>query len=110
MTWACVLPGQRWRRMRDSNSRGVAPNTLSKCAPHRSRQAGTVRDLGGTLMMCPAERPRTQVNETANETAIWAGIFAQGLWTLYVLRRKAGALLSRMKAPPPYAGRATGGA
>jgi hypothetical protein len=24
---------QAWRRMRDSNSRGVAPNTLSKRAP-----------------------------------------------------------------------------
>ena len=46
MTWACVLPGQRWRRMRDSNSRGAAPNTLSKCAPQRSSQAVSVRDLG----------------------------------------------------------------
>ena len=27
--------------MRDSNSRGVAPNTLSKHAPQCSRQAGT---------------------------------------------------------------------
>jgi hypothetical protein len=29
----CVAPGQSWRRMRDSNSRGVATNTLSKRAP-----------------------------------------------------------------------------
>jgi hypothetical protein len=36
MTWACVLPGQRWRRMRDSNSRGVAPNTLSNNVGQRS--------------------------------------------------------------------------
>ena len=28
----CDLP-ESWRRMRDSNSRGVAPNTLSKRAP-----------------------------------------------------------------------------
>ena len=27
------MAGQRWRRMRDSNSRGVATNTLSKRAP-----------------------------------------------------------------------------
>src|SRR5215831_15659317 len=36
MTWACALPGQRSRRMRDSNSRGVAPNTLSNNAGQRS--------------------------------------------------------------------------
>jgi hypothetical protein len=28
-----IAPGHRWRRMGDSNSRGVAPNTLSKRAP-----------------------------------------------------------------------------
>jgi hypothetical protein len=31
-----VLAGQQWRRMRDSNSRGVAPNTLSNHADQRS--------------------------------------------------------------------------
>ena len=31
--------------MRDSNSRGVAPNTLSKCAPQRSCQAGAAGSL-----------------------------------------------------------------
>ena len=35
----------RWRRMRDSNSRGVAPNTLSNTADRRSPAAGTVRDV-----------------------------------------------------------------
>jgi hypothetical protein len=28
-----VLAGQDWQRTRDSNPRGVAPNTLSKRAP-----------------------------------------------------------------------------
>ena len=40
-----VVPGQRSRRMRDSNSRGVAPNTLSKSAAVRSAMSTTVRDL-----------------------------------------------------------------
>jgi hypothetical protein len=33
------------RRMRDSNPRGVAPNTLSNGAQHRPEQAATVHDL-----------------------------------------------------------------
>ena len=57
-----------WRRMRDSNSRGVAPNTLSKYAPEHSCQAGVVRDLGGLQLVGLGGRPRTQANETANET------------------------------------------
>src|SRR5215471_12852520 len=69
MTWACVLPGQRWRRMRDSNSRGVAPNTLSNNAPQRSCQAGAVRDLGGPWPLGLGGRSRIPANETANETA-----------------------------------------
>jgi hypothetical protein len=36
-----------WRRMRDSNSRGVAPNTLSNTAGRCSPGFATVRDLGG---------------------------------------------------------------
>ena len=56
------------RRMRDSNSRGVAPNTLSKCAPHGSRPSATVRDLGFRFLVCAPEHPRTQANETTNET------------------------------------------
>jgi len=43
--WLGVLPGQRWRRMRDSNSRGVAPNTLSNNAHQRSPASATVREL-----------------------------------------------------------------
>src|SRR5215471_6178362 len=68
MTWACLLPGQRRRRMRDSNSRGVAPNTLSKYAPWRSGPAGPVRDLGTVLARGLRGRPRTRANETTNET------------------------------------------
>jgi hypothetical protein len=48
----CVLPGQRWRRMRDSNSRGVAPNTLSNNADQRSPAVATVR---GVLIGVPAD-------------------------------------------------------
>jgi hypothetical protein len=46
---ACTvrLRRSRWRRMRDSNSRGVAPNTLSNNAHQRSPMAATVRDLPG---------------------------------------------------------------
>ena len=43
--WVRVLPVQRWRRMRDSNSRGLAPNTLSNNAGQRSRRFAAVRDL-----------------------------------------------------------------
>src|SRR5215470_6421260 len=63
-----VLPGQGERRMRDSNSRGVAPNTLSKCAPQRSCQAGTVRDLRSELAVGTGEPRCTQADETTNET------------------------------------------
>ena len=52
-----VLPAQRWRRMRDSNSRGVAPNTLSKSAPARSCPAGNVRELVPAAIV---GHPRTQ--------------------------------------------------
>ena len=50
-----VLAGQPPRRMRDSNSRGVAPNTLSKYAPEHSCQAGVVRDLGGLQLAGSAD-------------------------------------------------------
>jgi hypothetical protein len=40
-----IVPGQLWRRMGDSNSRGVAPNTLSNNAGQRSPQSATIRDL-----------------------------------------------------------------
>jgi hypothetical protein len=35
-----------WRRMRDSNSRGVAPNTVSNNVGQRSPAFTTVRDVG----------------------------------------------------------------
>jgi len=44
-------------------------NTLSKCAPHGSRPSGVVRDLGSRLLMGTAEHPRTQADETTDETA-----------------------------------------
>jgi hypothetical protein len=54
--------------MRDSNPRGVAPNTLSKCASRYSRQAGTVRDLRPRLAVGVGGPQRTQANETTHET------------------------------------------
>jgi hypothetical protein len=68
-----------WRRMRDSNSRGLAPNTLSKYAPQRSGQAGVVRDLGGLQLVGLGGRPRTQANETANETGRLGGLILASL-------------------------------
>src|SRR5262249_59276905 len=62
-----------WRRMRDSNSRGVAPNTLSNNAPQRSCRAGAVRDLGGPWPLGLGGRPRLPANETTNETAAEIG-------------------------------------
>src|SRR5215471_13275005 len=59
--------------MRDSNSRGVAPNTLSNNAPQRSFQAGAVRDLGGPWPLGLVGRPRIPANETTNETAAESG-------------------------------------
>ena len=46
--------------MRDSNSRGVAPNMLSKCVHQRPPQAGTVRDVRLSIPPDRAGRPRTQ--------------------------------------------------
>ena len=41
----CCRAWSQERRMRDSNSRGVAPNTLSKSVGVRSRQVSAVCDL-----------------------------------------------------------------
>jgi len=54
--------------MRDSNSRGVAPNTLSNNAGQRSPASATVRELRKHDQANIAERPRTGVNETETET------------------------------------------
>src|SRR5215471_17992645 len=59
--------------MRDSNSRGVAPNTLSNNAPQRSYQAGAVRDLGRPWPLGLGGRARIPANETTNETAAESG-------------------------------------
>jgi hypothetical protein len=54
-----VFPGQRWRRMRDSNSRGVATNTLSKSVGVSPWPVTEVRDLGHLSRSVYAERLRT---------------------------------------------------
>jgi hypothetical protein len=69
--------------MRDSNSRGVAPNTLSNSAAWRSPAFTTVRGLREHERVTTGERRRTGVNETKTETGptglAWpAGIRAAG--------------------------------
>jgi hypothetical protein len=59
------------RRMRDSNSRGVAPNTLSNNAARRSPAFTTVRGLREHEDADAGERRRTGVNETETETGSW---------------------------------------
>jgi hypothetical protein len=54
--------------MRDSNSRGVAPNTLSKSAAPRPGQVSTVCDLRRSKATTSAEQRRTSANETKTET------------------------------------------
>jgi hypothetical protein len=66
------------RRMRDSNSRGVAPNTLSNNVACCSRPVTTVRDLRAHLSVAVRERCRTEVNETTFETRPGSGL-APGL-------------------------------
>jgi hypothetical protein len=55
--------------MRDSNPRGVAPNTLSKSVDLHSHKVSGVRDLGKQVCVALGVRPRTAVNETETETA-----------------------------------------
>jgi hypothetical protein len=54
--------------MRDSNPRGVAPNTLSKSVDGCSAVVGTVRDLDKRDRVSLGERLCTAVNETETET------------------------------------------
>jgi hypothetical protein len=54
--------------MRDSNPRGVAPNTLSKSVGGCSAVVGTVRDLHRPDRVVFDGRPCTAVNETETET------------------------------------------
>ena len=56
------------RRMRDSNPRGVAPNTLSKSVGGCSAVVGTVRDLLKRDRVVFDGRLCTAVNETETET------------------------------------------
>src|SRR5260370_39256706 len=57
--------------MRDSNSRGLAPNTLSKSALPCSRWAAAVCDLLWQGRECLGEPRCTWLNETRNETGPW---------------------------------------
>src|SRR5437016_4824395 len=61
-------PRSAWQGMRDPDSRGLTPNTLSKSVDDRSRQVSMVCDLelrpGPVLRV----RPRTSANETRTET------------------------------------------
>jgi hypothetical protein len=64
--------------MRDSNSRGVGSNTLSKSVGVRSRQVSAVCDLelrpGPVLCECS----RTAANETRTETGVPTALAARG--------------------------------
>ena len=55
-----------WRRMRDSNSRGLAPNTLSKSVDVRSRQVSVVCGLERRPGPVLCERRRTAADATQN--------------------------------------------
>jgi hypothetical protein len=55
--------------MRDSNSRGLAPNTLTKSVDVCSRQVNMVRDLELRPGPVFRERPLTAANETGTETS-----------------------------------------
>ena len=54
--------------MRDSNPRGVAPNTLSKSVDLHSHKVSGVRDLGKQVCVVLGVRSCTAVNETETET------------------------------------------
>jgi hypothetical protein len=59
--------------MRDSNSRGVAPNTLSKSVDVCSRQVSAVCDLEFRPGPVLCGRSRTAANETRTETGAAPG-------------------------------------
>jgi hypothetical protein len=62
-----------WRRMGDSNSRGVAPNTLSNNADRRSPPFAAVRTCTDVLRVAASERLRTRMNETTFEPSRTTG-------------------------------------
>jgi hypothetical protein len=78
--------------MRDSNSRGVAPNTLSNNADHRSPRSTAVRDLPEHDWVS-GERRRTEVNETETETGGWPAHADRRVWGA-ALRERRGDLLA----------------
>ena len=73
--------------MRDSNSRGVAPSTLAKCAPQRPWRAGIVREVRLSVPADRGGRTRTQASETIIETTSRPAAMKPGPW----MSRRAGA-------------------
>jgi hypothetical protein len=63
-----VVPAQHGRGMRDSDSRGLTPNTLSKPVGVRSRQVSRACDLELWPGPVLRGRPRTAASETRTET------------------------------------------
>jgi hypothetical protein len=73
--------------MRDSNSRGVAPNTLSNNVGQRSPRSATVRDLPERDGVAAGERLRTEMNETRTETSGLRRCLAERLGAMHAERR-----------------------
>jgi hypothetical protein len=66
-----VVPARHGRGMRDSDSRGLTPNTLSKFCGRSFMLGQQACDLVTLCLRLPAvagERHRTSVNETKTET------------------------------------------
>src|SRR5437764_880345 len=70
-----VLPGQRWRRMRDSNSRGVAPTRFPTMLASVHRCPPPSVTCPNTTTAAACERCRTGVNETETETERQAALY-----------------------------------
>jgi hypothetical protein len=64
-----VCPGGRVRRIRDSNSWGGAPNTLSKCSSGCSGAAVCVLNCGGATRRLVSGRCWTGANATKTATS-----------------------------------------
>ena len=60
-----------WRRMGDSNPRGLAPNTLSKSDRRCPRASVVVLTCGSVSRADDDGHRRTALNETAIETVVW---------------------------------------
>ena len=84
-----------WRRMRDSNSRGLAPNTLSKSVDVRSRQvSGSVTWSGGLVQSSAnAVEPRRMRPELRPARSAVPNGFQE-----HAVRRCSAALLAGLSA------------